>query len=154
MQMNLEGKVHEITTMTQAILGENSSQGTAFFYNELDDKHPILDYAGLKIKDIWLVTNRHCILPEEDGDEVCPDSFMFYLRGMLKTSGLGWMPIVLSKDDLLLRARFHSDPSIDVALIRITDLIIKEYSSKDNISNLGWGTLSKDSLIGNNPIKA
>src|SRR5439155_21633322 len=85
-----------------------------------------------------------------------PDNFTFYLRGTLpsiESSKLGWFPMILTNRELLDNARFHSDPSVDVGLVDITERMIQKYTEK-GVLHMGWGDLNKSNLIGTGFIKA
>ena len=55
--------------------------------------------------------------------ETVPDSLTFNLREE-KNGKIEWLPIVLSKDELLKRCKLHSDKNVDIVAIDIDDDIL------------------------------
>jgi len=109
-QSSVDDSIQGITTLVISSTGTRQSMGTAFFYHQRGASIPTTDGNGwrVKIDKLWLVTNRHVLVPRINGKEEFPTTFTFHLR---KTEGntLNWEPITLTKDDLLKRARFHID---------------------------------------------
>ena len=71
--------------------------------------------------------------------ETVPDSLTFNLREE-KNGEIEWLPIVLSKDELLKRCKLHSDKNVDIVAIDIDDIhkkIITERSGRQIIGGLG-----------------
>ncbi len=71
--------------------------------------------------------------------ETVPDSLTFNLREE-KNGKIEWLPIVLSKDELLKRCKLHSDKNVDIVAIDIDDIhkkIITERSGRQIIGGLG-----------------
>ena len=57
------------------------SLGTGFFYQALSPHDPAGgEYQWVKIQKVWLVTNRHVLLPKRSGQETVPASVTFNLR--------------------------------------------------------------------------
>ena len=72
---------------------------------------------------MWLVTNRHVLLPTRNGAEIPPTTLQLHLRKVTESGTLVWDPISLPTDDVAQRARFHPDKSVDVAVLSILDLL-------------------------------
>ncbi len=61
-----------------------------------------------------------------------------------------WDPIVLTREDLLGRAKFHRNEGVDVCAVAVLDLIAKKI--KENGKYLNWYGVSKEQLPGKNNI--
>jgi len=89
-------------------------------------KDPDKESQWRRIESNWLITNRHVILPQIPiGDkkiEVVPEEFVFNIR-KIENHIIKWVPICLTKDELLANALFHIDKENDVAIINITKII-------------------------------
>ena len=123
--LDLNNALNRITTPVAVSVGQQQSQATAFFYVRLaPPEDPAKTGPQWRVmQDIWLVTNRHVILPRNGDQELVPDAFSFHLRKIVENH-LEWETLVLSREQILERARFHSDPSVDVAVVRVKDLIV------------------------------
>ena len=159
--MNLDDTFHTISTLIKTINGEIELQGSGFFYQEYGEKNP-KQPEWVAIKEIWLVSNRHIILPVINEKESIPDKLIFNLR-KIEHDQVKWIPVELSKDEIIKRAKFHKNPDVDVAIIPILDLvtnIIKEDSPMQekekgphHTSIMSPIAMSIDKLPGNNKIK-
>jgi len=149
--MNLDDKLHTLTTLVYATTPNGFTQGSAFFYQRLGRKEPAATdgLAWQQIENMWIVTNRHVVLPKIHGQETAPDSFTVQLRVVTET-GLAWEPLVLSREQLLDRALFHRDSSVDVAAVRILDLVGERMSSGPKY--LSWHAVTKEQFAGQNNI--
>lgn len=88
---------------------------------------------------------------------VIPDLFAFKLRKIKDKSNysIEWETLTLTKEDLIERTRVHVNPDIDVAVIKINDLVfdvdkIRKTNSYDYINNF---PMDKSRLPGRNKIK-
>ena len=82
-------------------------QGTGFFYQAVSPHDPAGgQYQWVKLQRVWLVTNRHVLLPKRDGRETIPAFVTFNLR---RTEGdkVAWDPITIPQDELVRRVRLH-----------------------------------------------
>jgi len=140
---------HSITTLVRATTSQIQTQGTAFFYQELAPKTKE-GPQWRQVKETWLVTNRHVVLPKINNREVIPDEFYFHLR-KIENDRLIWEPITLRKDELIERALFHKDDSIDVCVIKVLDLIINRIQTNPS-KYMSWYAVDKEKLPGNNNI--
>lgn len=140
---------HGITTLVKSETPHGQSQGTAFYYQKLGEKDPSKDAQWRKVEETWLITNRHVVLPKRNNKEVLPDSFSFYLR-KIENGRLIWVPITLNRKELLQRASFHQDHTIDVCVIKILDLITEKIKSDDQY--MQWYSVHEEQLPGNNNI--
>ena len=132
--MTVDQKILGMTTLikSQSKTYGYTSQGSGFFYSELADEPtgPVNEEKHLgwyKIEGGWLVTNRHVILnkvsnPDGTSIEVLPDIFQFFIRE-LSNGRIEWIPVTLSKEELKKRTKGHINPRVDVAIIKVEDLI-------------------------------
>ncbi len=148
--MTIDGRIIGMTTIINSVSSQYgySSQGTGFFYSEIaKEATGTVNEKGQgwhEVKGIWLITNRHVVYPaikQTDGTviETVPDSLTFNLREEINGK-IEWLPIVLSKDELLKRTKRHSDKNVDIVAIDIDDLhkkILTERSSRKIIGGLG-----------------
>lgn len=142
-----------MTTIIECVCGTIMSQGSGFFYNDLAPADP--DKAGPQWRQVmgtWLITNRHVAFPKINDKEMIPDAFTFNLR---RTTGnkIEWVPITLSKDELLKRTRIHHDDNIDVVAIKIDDLIIKLSQTPQGKGIISPGSITSDNLPQNSPLQ-
>lgn len=146
--MNVDDAFHGISTLLIATLPDGRSQGTGFFYQAFEPHDPN-EPGWAKIEKLWLVTNRHVVLPQISGKEAVPDSFSFHLR---KTDNkkILWDPVTIPKDELLKRAKFHPNENVDVCIIDILDLLTDRVIGNDRY--LQWYGVSKKNLPGSNNI--
>ena len=126
--MNLNDTLHLISTIVWTEAGRFSSQGTGFFYSKLAPK----EGEGPQwrtIEDMWLVTNRHVLIPMSGHDTHVPTKVTFGLRRIDDPGALNWERVVLSGDDIDDLVRFHPDNSIDVAVINISEIVTSRVKS-------------------------
>ncbi len=147
--MKIDDAIHGISTLIEVHTQGGSSQGTGFFYQELSPKDPSKEGQWRKITELWLVTNRHVLLPRVNNAETAPTQLTFNLR---KVSGdkVVWDPIVLGFEELANRARLHPNPSVDVCAVRILDLVTDRLNSGEKY--LQWYGVSAENLAGQNKI--
>ena len=120
--MKVNDALGQISTIIHTNVDDLQFQGTGFYYNKLEPK------AGdgpqyVRIDQMWIVTNRHVLLPTHQGKERAPSSTTFYLRKISESGSLVWDPIVLTFQDIEQRARFHPNRSVDVAALQLLDLL-------------------------------
>ncbi len=149
MYLNTDDALHGISTLLTANTPFGQGQGTGFFYQELgvaDTDSP----QWRSVDRVWLVTNRHVVLPRFGGQEQLPDSFTFHLRRLAADGRIEWDPVVLDQQELLIRLKLHPDPTVDVATVEVLDLL------KDRINSGGdylqWYGVSEDQFPGKNNI--
>ncbi len=147
--MNIDDIIHGISTLIEVHAQGGSSQGTGLFYQELSPKDPSKEGQWREITELWLVTNRHVLLPRVNNAETTPTQLTFNLR---KESGnkVVWDPIVLGFEELADRARLHPSPGVDVCAIRILDLLTERLKSGEKYLN--WYGVSAENLAGQNKI--
>ncbi len=149
MYLKTDDALHGISTLLTTNTPFGQGQGTGFFYQELgaaDTNDP----QWRSIDRVWLVTNRHVMLPRFGGQEHLPDSFTFHLRRLAANGRIEWDPVVLDQRELLSRLKLHPDSTVDVAIIEVLDLL------KDRINSGGdylqWYGVSEDQFPGKNNI--
>ena len=146
------------STLIKTVNGEIERQGSGFFYQEYGERDP-KQPNWISIKEIWLVSNRHVLLPVINEKESIPDKMIFHLR-KIENDHVRWIPVELSKEEIIKRTKFHKNPTVDVSVISVLDLvtnIVKEDSGNlDNNSNktsiMAPIAMSKEKLPGNNKI--
>jgi len=140
---------HRISTLIFTSHKKGTESGTGFFYQQLGPRDPnIQGPQWRRIEKTWLVTNRHVVLPRihktpQEYQEFLPNSFSFHLRKKLEGGLLKWDAITLSKKELQTRARFHSNPKVDVAMIEVRDLLFDRWKQGQY---LPWYPLSKENF--------
>lgn len=123
--MKIDDRLHSLTTIISVDIPPLTSQGTGFFYQVLGEKDPSKGLQWRELKKVFLITNRHVLLPKLDGKENIPNKFTFYLRTMDKSKNVEWLPISLDQNEIVKRAKVHKSPNIDVAIIDVEDLVIE-----------------------------
>lgn len=128
--MNANDLLHLISTIIRTDIGKSRIQGSGFFYSRFlpgSKENPEYGKKGTEwrtVKDIWLVTNRHVIIPRVEDKEVPPTKLQFHFRKYDKTEHLKWDPITLSIGEIESLAKFHPYNSVDVAVINITEIML------------------------------
>ncbi len=148
--MKVDDAFHGISTLVTAGTSMGQVQGSAFFYQRLAPKEGD-GPQWREVKDTWLITNRHVVIPRFAGDEIVPDTFTINLR-KLNGGRVQWDPLTLNRDELLDRARFHRDSAVDVAAIRVFDLLVDRLKSEEGSKYLQWYAVHKDAFAGENNI--
>ena len=147
--MNLNDALHGISTIIRADTTSFSYQGSGFHFSRLappDEDAP----QWRTIEDIWLVTNRHVVIPKREHVEFLPTRLEFGLRRVGPSDQLNWEDIVLSRDEIESLAKFHPDKSVDVAVINIHDLVTSRI--KDGGKYIQPYLLNSDNFAGKNNI--
>ena len=121
--MNLNDRFHQMTTMIKAEAHGHFSQGSGFFYAGLAPKEGE-GAEWRRVEELWVATNRHVLLPTINEKETVPEKITLYLRQINSHGHLEWLPTVLGKSHIESNTRFHSDRSVDVALINVYDQFI------------------------------
>lgn len=147
--MRIDDRLHSITTIIKVNIPPNTSQGTGFFYHVLGEKDPSKDAQWRNIEQIFLITNRHVLLPKINGKENIPNQFTFYIRTINELGGVEWLPISLDQNEILKRAKIHQDSNIDVAIIDVKDLV--EELAKKQIP-ISFSCVGEDDFPGKNKI--
>jgi len=147
--MGIDDKIHGISTFIVAVCPTCQSQGTGFFYQELAPKDPTKKEEWRAVKNVWLVTNKHVILPTQQNEEIIPNAVIFHIRRIDNNRPV-WEPIELQKDALIERARFHPDQSVDICMIDIYSLLKDKLN--DGRQYMAWFAVSKENLPGENKI--
>ena len=151
--MRIDRLLHSGTTLiTSTYNGRQLGSATGFFYSELEGRP---NYAGGEpgwktVKDTWLLTNRHVVLPRELGGERFPDVLTFRFRTL--TDQVEWTEVHLSREQLRDCARVHQHPDIDIAALRISDKAIPS-DSKDAPPLIVQSATNHDLLLPGNPIE-
>ncbi len=140
--MSPNDALHSISTIIRANFGRFSSQGSGFYYSKIaagDGDGP----QWRTVEDMWLVTNRHVVIPEKETLEFC-------LRKLGPSGALEWDPVILSAQEIEKLAKFHPDNSVDVAVVNINDTVTNRIKGGDQY--VGPYLLRSDNFAGKNNI--
>ena len=99
-----------------------------------------------KIENTWLVTNRHVLVDED----ALASSITFHVRKM--DNGFKWHAITLTHDELLKRAKFHTNKEVDVAAVLISELITNILPPVNEEEWLHYHSVSDSQFPGQNKI--
>lgn len=146
--MNIDDRIHGISTILLTACQGIVSQASGFFYQELSPKDPTKDAQWRDIKNVWIITNRHVLLPKLNGNECVPDTFTFHLRKNVNGI-IEWEAITLDRTEIRQRARVHQDSFIDIAAIQILDLIIDKiqgHLNNPDIKYMHFSAVSEEDL--------
>ena len=162
--MTLDQKILGTTTIVESVVAANGgicSKGTGFFYEEISKKAegPVNKdgFGWHRIEGIWLVTNRHVVFPRVNNDdgsykELIPDNFTFNLREV-KEDRIEWLPIMLSREELLKRVKLHPVSFVDVVVIKMDDLQMNLIQNNKERKLIMSGQLSNHHLPSESPVK-
>ena len=102
--MELDDKIHGLTTLIETRYQNLQGQGTGFFFQEFSSKEEDTNEGSRTISSIWLITNRHVALMEITNQEFFPDTFIFNLRKK-EGENIIWKPIILNKEEIRKRMK-------------------------------------------------
>jgi len=123
--LNIDDTLHGITTPLNINVNSQALQATGFFYEVLAAVDPNRKgYGWIEVTDTWIVSNRHVFLPKIKGKESIPDSITFPMRNFAEGT-IQWDTITLNHDNIKKRLKLHTDPTVDIATLRISDLAVK-----------------------------
>lgn len=130
--MNFQNKLYNMTTLINTectVDGVKYFKGaTGFFFVETE---PAKEKNGwYRLGNWWLITNRHVIYNKINNKEYIIDMLKFNLRKK-NNNKIDWVPIVISKEELLERVKLLDDKEIDVVTIDITSFIMEFMSKND-----------------------
>lgn len=144
--------LYGLTTLIECGTTQFKSQGSGFYYNVMSPKDPNIDGGQWrKIEGTYLITNRHVALPKLNECEILPDYFVFNLREIIRDK-VEWVPISLNKEQLKQRMLLHHNDNIDIAAIKVDDLIIDIIKANPNRHFIIGSSLSNDNLPSNSPL--
>lgn len=147
------GLLARMTTPVEVKYADGStSSGTGFFFQVLLPGDPTKTGPQWRqIEKTYVITNKHVIQPQQLGGN---DSVSFSLRGPGKV-GTDWIPIEITKTDILRRLHVVPDSPIDVAALDVTDLVNQHLS--DSVKKGGepieaFFAVSKENFPGSSPL--
>lgn len=150
--MKIDDTFHGISTLLITTSQGKQILGTGFFYQELAPKDPNKKEPHWReVKETWVATNRHVLLPKVKGKEVIPDSVTFHFRKIVD-DGIVWEPVNLDVTEFKRRLKLHTDAAVDVAILRVSDLLIERLKTGNQL--MAWSAVSEENLPGNNNISA
>ena len=150
---DFDSKLNRMTTLIVAKTPQGHiAQGTGFFYSVSDSVTPGGPQYQWVQTDIWVITNRHVVMPSVNGVETQPSSISVHLQRLDALGRLEWVPVTLTSDDMKVRVRLHPDENVDVAAIDMLGLLSQEMeSNKDRFTYMSPFCLSRNLLMRNNP---
>ena len=101
--LNANDLLHVISTIVETEAGPIRCQGSGFLYSrqtEVPSESPRTRETIIGDGDIWLVTNRHVVMPKIQGREIPPTQLTFRFRKRLPTGDFVWEPVSLSVDEI------------------------------------------------------
>ena len=125
--MDLDSKLHQMTTLVEVESSAGSFRGSGFFYGvhgqPPEPGKPGFQWVPL---DLWVVTNRHVVRPKSASVETYPSKITVRLRRWNPLGQMSWGSVVLSGSDIDERVKLHPDERVDVAVINVSELLGKE----------------------------
>ena len=148
--MDLNDTLHRISTIIRTTTPQSISiSGTGFFFNRLSPKKG-KGRQWRTVEGMWLVTNRHVLIPRENEREIAPSSITFHLRKFAGSDSLEWDAVQLLPRDIERQARFHPKKSVDVATIDISDFMNERLKNSDQYG--AYYGVSSEQFAGENNI--
>ncbi len=148
--MNIDDTIHGISTLIQAECQENQFSGSGFFYEELAAKDPSkTGYGWREVKETWLVTNRHVLLPKIDENECVPERITFFMRA-IEGDNVVWDPIEINASEIKQRLKLHQESTTDIGILHIGDLITKQINTGRKY--MSWSAVSEENSPKNSGI--
>ncbi len=154
--MDLQSKLHQMTTLVTAKTPGGNSRGSGFFYSVPGQPTPNQplgppDERGRRYQyvrvDIWVITNRHVIMStQNDGTETRPSLVTVHLRSREPSGNPGWTPITVSRADINERVKLHPNRTVEVAAINVTDAMMREMSANTDRLNYASPFMFKRNL--------
>ena len=149
--MKINDTLNLISTITMTDGPLVTSQGTGFYYSRLGTTEDGEEPQWRKIEDMWLVTNRHVVIPKKEEIELAPARLKFCLRKLGPSGALDWDSVALSAGELETLAKFHPDNSVDVAVVNIYEAVTNRIKSSDQYA--APYLLHSDNFAGKNNIE-
>ena len=149
---DFDSKLNRMTTLIRTTTPQGEVfQGTGFFYSVSDPTVPGGPRYQWVQTDIWVITNRHVVMPKLNGVETRPSTISVHLQRWNALGRLEWVPVTLSSDSMKERVRLHPDERVDVAAIDMSELLTHEIeSNRDRFIYKSPFCLSRDLLMRNN----
>ena len=147
MPRSVDDQLHCISTLILSTWQESQSSASGFFYDVLGTPGPAGKDGGAwrKIEELWLVTNRHVLV--NSANELA-SSITFHHR-KITAKGFEWVPITISGTDLHNRCRFHQSDDVDVAVVRVLDLLSDVLMEKREVeTHMAFQAVSEDLFPG------
>ena len=148
--MSINDALQNISTIIVTEAPGISGQGTGFFYSRLAPTKKD-GPQWRKIDDMWVVTNRHVIVPRPYDREIAPAKVTLYLRQFDDSNRLFWDPVEIEGDQIGSLIKVHRDALVDLAIINIADMFISRIQR--NQRYLPPRFLSSDNFAGQNKME-
>ena len=152
--MNLNSTFQNISTIIHSTWPNNSSYASGFYFCRMknsDSNKEIIGEYWREILGTWLVTNRHVL--EING--LLADSLTFHYR-KIENDRLVWIPLMLKKEELLQKVKYHPNKEVDVAIIdvhqKMRDYILRHADNEEIKKLTAYYPVSKENYPGENKI--
>ena len=149
--MDVNDALQNISTIIQTEALGISGQGTGFYYSTLapaEGEGP----QWRQVEDMWLVTNRHVLIPKDDNDrEMRPIRLTFHLRSIDGLGRLTWDPVEVDADAISSLTKLHPDDSVDVAMLNISEIFTSRIKGDQRYAQPVF--LHSDKFAGKNKIQ-
>lgn len=152
--MNLNSTFQNISTKIHSKWLNTSSYASGFYFCRMKDSGSNKEIIGEYWREIlgtWLVTNRHVL--EVDG--LLVDSLTFHYR-KIENDRLVWIPLMLKKEELLQKVKYHPNKEVDVAIIDVHQTMrdcFLQHAGNEEIEKLtAYYSVSKENYPGENKI--
>lgn len=131
--MTIQDEIHLVSTLLTVGAHADYGYGTGFFYARL--KEPGTS-TWENVESMWLVTNRHVALLVDDEDalepiESLPEAILFWHRETIKNH-IVISDYAIERKELRQRLFVHRNRGIDLAIIRVDDLIYQRHHEKES----------------------
>lgn len=124
--MIVQDEIHLVSTLLTIGAHADYSYGTGFFYARVKGPGK---FIWDNIESMWLVTNRHIALLDDDNTsdpaESVPETLIFWHRETINNH-ITVEEYTLSRKELYRRLYVHANQEIDLAVVRIDDLIYQK----------------------------
>ena len=122
MPRSVDDQLHCISTLILSTWQESQSSASGFFYDVLGPpgrQQAKTAAHGERSRNCGLLPNRHVLV---NSANKLASSITFHHR-KITNKGFEWVPITISGTDLHNRCRFHQSDDVDVAVVRVLDLL-------------------------------
>ena len=120
--MTAQDRLRFSTTLIKTVWANSRSTASGFFFAEYDSKDDVVardTQSWLDSQNVWLVTNRHVLVSKSDE---FAKTLTFSVRyGTVNCCTR--LPISLSGSALENHCKFHQEYKVDVAVIRVDDIL-------------------------------
>ncbi len=140
--MELDNKIHYISTILYVKSKNGLSQGTGFFYSVIDQTTRINEtLVEHRIVSLHLITNKHVLLGKYNSQEI-PDTLIFRIKFFNQNSGkITVENVEIDRNTIIDSTKLHKKNEVDIVSIDITNIMSNHL---DKNPDLMWSAISKD----------